>query len=40
MLLIKSNCINISSLLSRHSDRCVALANDPMKPLRDALPQK
>lgn len=40
MGLLQSNCVNISSLLSRHSERCIAVARDPLKPLTDALPKK
>jgi hypothetical protein len=39
MQLLQNDCVNISSLLERHSDRCTALALDPLKPLTDALPK-
>jgi hypothetical protein len=35
--LINSNCINISSLLARYSDKCVAISIDPAKELKARL---
>ncbi len=32
--LMQKNCINISSLLNRYSERCVEVSNDPLKPPR------
>jgi hypothetical protein len=35
--LMNKNCINISSVMSRHQKKCTAIAADPLKPLKDAL---
>jgi hypothetical protein len=40
MGLMQRDCTNISSLLSRYMDRCTAVANDPLKPLMDAVQGK
>ena len=34
MKLIKNNCINISSLMIRHAERCVAVSNDPLEAMK------
>ena len=34
MQLIENNCGNISSLLSRHSKRCLEVSNDPLKAVK------
>jgi hypothetical protein len=31
MQLMEKNCINISSLLSRYTERCLEISNDPLK---------
>ena len=36
---INKDCGNISSLLSRHLDKCTAVASDPLNPLRNAEPK-
>jgi hypothetical protein len=38
--LMNKNCINISSVMSRHQKKCTAIAADPLKPLKDALPER
>ena len=34
MQLIKSDCVNLASLLSMHLDKCTAVAADPLNPLK------
>jgi hypothetical protein len=34
MQLIKSDCVNLASLLSKHLDKCTAVAADPLNPLK------
>jgi hypothetical protein len=32
--LIKNDCVNLAALLSRHLDKCTAVAMDPLNPLK------
>jgi hypothetical protein len=34
MQLIKSNCVNLTSLLGKHLEKCTAVAADPFNPLK------
>jgi hypothetical protein len=40
MATLQNDCVNISSLLSRHMDRCQEVAHNPLKPLQKSLPPK